>query len=169
MASKKGNQDRDATYERALGLLSFRARSAHELAKRLEEKGEPAEAIEPVIARLVANGLLDDARYAESRARTGLLGKARSRRRIEQDLVQRGVDRETAGDAVKKVLEAEGTDETAVAEQAARKKLRSLGKYDAATRREKLYGFLARQGHAGDVVRKVVKRLMDEEKGGERG
>jgi regulatory protein len=166
MASKKGNTDGDPTYERALGLLSFRSRSAKELAKRLKEKGEPVEAIEPVIARLLANGLLDDARYAEGRARVGIVGKARSRRRIEQELVQRGVDRELAGEAVLKVMANEGTDEAAVAEKAARKKLRTLSRHDEATKREKLYAYLARQGYPGEVVRRAVRVALDEEKAG---
>jgi regulatory protein len=162
-AGKKPGGTGDPTYERALNLLSFRARSAHELEKRLLEKGEPAEAIPPVIARLLANGLLDDARYAEGRARVGITGKARSRRRIEQDLVHRGVDRETAGEAVRRALESEGTDEAEVALRAARKKLRSLGKHDAATKREKLYAYLARQGYPGDVVRRVSREALEEE------
>jgi len=149
------------TYERALGLLSFRARSAKELEKRLRDKGEPVADVERVIARLSANGLLDDARFAESRARVGIVGKARSRRRIEQDLAQRGVAREIAGEAVRRVLAEEGTDETAVAERAARKKLRSLTRLDPAVRRQKLYAYLARQGHAADVVRRVMRVVLD--------
>lgn len=149
------------TYERALGLLSFRARSAKELTKRLREKGEPAAEVERVIARLLANGLLDDARFAEGRARAGIVGKARSRRRIEQDLAQRGVAREVAGAAVQRVLAEEGTDEVAVAERAARKKLRTLSRLDPAAQRQKLYAYLARQGHAADVVRRVMRIVLD--------
>ena len=86
------------TYERALRLLAFRARSTSELSKRLIEKGEPADEVARAVTRLAAAGLLDDTRYAESRARVGVVGKARSRRRIEEDLVHRGVSREVAGD-----------------------------------------------------------------------
>lgn len=149
------------TYERALNLLSFRARSAKELAKRLKEKGEPAPEIEAVIARLKENGLLDDAQYAESKARSGIVGKARSKRRLQQDLAQRGVNREVADQAIARVLEEEGTSELAVAERAARKKLRSLGKYEGLVQRQKLYAFLARQGYPGEVVRKVLKTVLD--------
>src|SRR5690348_12214823 len=39
------------TYERALRLLSFQARSARELEKRLIEKGEPREHVSTAIAR----------------------------------------------------------------------------------------------------------------------
>jgi regulatory protein len=148
------------TYERALRLLSFRARSAKELEKRLLEKGEPAAGVAAALARLAAAGLLDDTRYAEARARTGIVGKARSRRRIEEDLVHRGVAREVAGAAVRRALADAGTDEAAVAERAARKKMRSLASLDPRAQREKLYAFLARQGHPASVVRQVVRAVL---------
>lgn len=156
------------TYERALRLLAFRARSTSELSKRLIEKGEPADEVARAVTRLAAAGLLDDTRYAESRARVGVVGKARSRRRIEEDLVHRGVSREVAGDAVRRALADAGTDEAGVAERAARKKLRSLGKLDPRAQREKLYAFLARQGHPAEVVRAVVRAVLapDPERGG---
>jgi len=155
------NSATQKTCDRALTLLSFRARSARELKKRLLEKGEPAPEVEIVIARLQANGLLDDARYAESKARTGIVGKARSRRRLQQDLVQRGVARDVADTAIRQVLEDEGTDEAALCERAARKKLRSLSREGPLERRQKLYAYLARQAYAPDVIRRVVRTVLD--------
>lgn len=149
------------TYERALRLLSFRARSAKELHDRLLEKGEPAAQVEAVMARLLANGLVDDTRYAEARARSGIVGKARSSRRLQQDLARRGVSREVAAAAIQTVLADEGTDEVAVAERAARKKLRSLAQLEPAERRQKLWAFLARQGYGPDVVRRALRAVLD--------
>ncbi|MFT3772949.1 MAG: regulatory protein RecX [Minicystis sp.] len=149
------------TYERALRLLSFRARSAKELTDRLLAKGEPAAQVEAVVARLLANGLVDDTRYAEARARSGMLGKARSGRRTAQDLARRGVARDVAEAAIKQVLADEGTDEVAVAERAARKKLRSLTQADPQERRQKLWAFLARQGYGPDVVRRAMRAVLD--------
>lgn len=149
------------TYDRALRLLSFRARSAKELEKRLIEKGEPRDQVERVLARLLSSGLLDDARFAEAKARSGIVGKARSRRRIEQDLARKGVARDVADAAIRQVMADEGTDEAAVAERAARKKLRSLARLDGAEQRQKLYAYLARQGYAPDVVRRVLRAVLD--------
>ncbi|XXY18404.1 regulatory protein RecX [Sorangium sp. So ce216] len=149
------------TYERALRLLSFRARSARELEKRLIEKGEPREHVTAAIQRLCANGLLDDARFAEAKARSGIVGKPRSRRRIEQDLARKGVARDVADAAIRQVMADEGTDELAVAERAARKKLRTLARLEPAEQRQKLYAFLARQGYAPDVVRRALRAVMD--------
>ncbi|WP_437724975.1 regulatory protein RecX [Sorangium sp. So ce861] len=157
---RKAAEGEQKTYERALRLLSFRARSARELEKRLIEKGEPREHVVTAIARLSANGLLDDARFAEAKARSGIVGKPRSRRRIEQDLARKGVARDVAEAAIRRVMADEGTDELAVAERAARKKLRSLSRLDPMEQRQKLYAFLARQGYAPDVVRRALRAVL---------
>jgi regulatory protein len=149
------------TYERALNLLSFRDRSAKKLAARLVEKGEPPALVAAAIARLTANGLLDDNRFAAARARSGLLGKARSRRRMEQTLALDGVPREVAVTAIQQVLDEEGTTEVALAVRAARKKLRSLSGHPPPVQRDKLYGFLARQGYGADIVRKTLREVLD--------
>jgi regulatory protein len=149
------------TYERALDLISLHTRSARQLAARLVQKGEPAAQVEAVIARLCANGLVDDGRYAEARARAGIVGKARSRRRTVEDLVHHGVSREVADAAIRQVLDEEGTDEVAVAVRAAKKKMRSLATLDPPAQRQKLYTFLARQGHAADVVRRTLRLVLD--------
>jgi regulatory protein len=148
------------TYERALNLLSFRDRSAKRLEARLVEKGEPPEQVAAAIARLTANGLLDDARFAAARARSGLLGKARSRRRMAETLAHDGVPREVAAEAIQKVLDEEGTDELSLALRAARKKLRTLSRHEPRVQREKLYGFLARQGYAAEVVRRALTEVL---------
>jgi regulatory protein len=149
------------TYERALDLLARRARSARQLQKRLIEKGEPPAQVEAVIARLHAAGLLDDARYAEGRVRAGMVGKARSHRRTVEDLVDKGVAREVAEAAIRRVLEEEGSDEMTVAMRAAEKKMRTLASLDPPARREKLYAFLARQGYGAEVVRRTLRAVLD--------
>jgi regulatory protein len=149
------------TYERALSLLAFRGRSVKELRTRLHEKGESVEQIAPTIERLQQSGLLDDARFAAERVRAGVVGKARSRRQIEQDLVQRGVTREVAADAFRRVLEDEGTSELAVTVRAAKKKMKTLERLDPQAQRQKLYAFLARQGHSPDLVRRALREVLD--------
>jgi regulatory protein len=151
----------EETYERALKFLSHRSRSAEELEKRLIDGGEPAAHVALAMERLRANGLIDDARFAEARARAGIVGKARSRRRLEQDLAQRGVAREVAREAIQQVLADEGTSEVEVAVRAARKKAKSLARLDPREQREKLYAFLARQGHAPDVARRAVSAALE--------
>jgi regulatory protein len=149
------------TYERALNMLSARARSAKGLTKRLLEKGEPPDEVEATIARLLANGLLDDARYAEARARAAITGKSRSKRRLSLELAEKGVARDVADAAIQRAFAEEGLDEAAVAERAARKKMRSLARLAPEAQRQKLYAFLARQGHPAEIVRRVMRSVLE--------
>jgi regulatory protein len=150
-----------ATYDRALNMLALRARSARELRRHLVRKGEPADQVDAAIARLHAAGFLDDAAFARQLARSKAVGVGMSRRRIQQELARRGVAREVGDGAIAEVFEEEQLDEGVVVEQAARKKLRSLTNLDAATRRRRLFAFLARRGYHLDHIRRALQALGD--------
>ena len=147
-----------ATYDRALNLLSFRARSARELRRRLIQKGEAADRVDKVIERLRELGLLDDAEFARQLVRSKVSAGA-SRRRVHQELFRRGVAREVADEAVTEVLEDEGISDADTIERVARKKWKTLDGLDAATRRRRLYAFLARRGYDADDVSRVIRLL----------
>ena len=149
-----------ATYDRALNLLAFRARSSRELSRRLKEKGASAECIEQVITKLRDAGLVDDADFARQVARSKVSGGA-SKRRVQQELFKRGVERDVADEAVSEVLADENVDMVAVAERVARKRLPSLASADPQSRRRRLYAFLARRGHDSETIRTVMDRVLD--------
>ncbi|GLC27511.1 regulatory protein RecX [Roseisolibacter agri] len=150
-----------ATYDRAIGLLAVQGRSAKELGRKLKQRGEPEAYVASALARLSDAGLIDDASYARQVARSRVSGRGDSRRRVSQVLAQKGVARDVVDEAVAEVFADESVDEEALAEASARKKLRSLGAEDAATRRRRLYGYLARRGHDSDVIRRVMARVLD--------
>jgi regulatory protein len=149
-----------ATYDRALNLLAFRARSSRELSRRLKEKGASAECIDAVITKLRDAGLVDDADFARQLARSKVSGGA-SKRRVQQELFKRGVERDVADEAVSEVLADENVDMIAVAERVARKRLPSLASADPQSRRRRLYAFLARRGHDSETIRTVMDRVLD--------
>lgn len=149
-----------ATYDRAIGLLAVQGRSARDLGRRLRQRGEPEAHVARALERLAEAGLLDDATYARQVARSRVSGRGDSRRKVAQVLAQKGVARDVVDDAVAEVFADESVDEEALAEAAARKKLRGLAGEDAPTRRRRLYGYLARRGHDGDVIRRVMARVL---------
>jgi regulatory protein len=149
-----------ATYDRALNLLAFRARSSADLRRKLVEKGEPPALADQAIARLTALGLLNDDEYARQVARGRLLGGA-SKRRVQQELWRRGVARDVADDAVSEVVADEEVDEEDSAARVARRKAASLAKLDAPTRRRRLYGFLARRGYDHAAIRAAMSEVLD--------
>ncbi|HET7586058.1 MAG TPA: regulatory protein RecX [Gemmatimonadaceae bacterium] len=151
------------TLDRALDMLAFRSRAARELRRSLIRKGEPAEAVDAVIPRLIAAGLLDDAQYARQLARSKLTGKGFSRRRLATELFKRGVERDVAEEAIADVVREEEVDEQAMLEAVARRQVGRLAALDALSRRRRLYAFLARRGYASDDIRRVLRRVLGDE------
>jgi regulatory protein len=154
-------------YDRALSMLAFRARSSAELARSLVRKGELAPHVERAVARLQEQGLLDDARFAQSFTRARVLGANQSKRRVQQELARKGVARAVTDLAIATVFEEEGVDQRAIVEAAARKKLRSLAKLEPVVRRRRLYAFLARRGYDADDIRRAMDSVGEELRAGE--
>lgn len=155
------------TYDRALNLLAFQARSARDLRRRLVQKGEPAEHVDRAIERLTAQGLLDDAQFARQLARSKVASQGASRRRLQQEMFKRGVAREVADEAIAEVYEDEQVDEGVLVEEMARKKVRSLARLDPEARRRRLYAFLARRGYEGEAIRRAMRAVLDAGEGRE--
>ena len=147
------------TYDRALNMLAFRARSSRELARSLVRKGEEQPDVDWALARLTEQGLLDDEAFARSFARAKVVGGKQSRRRVQQDLARKGVARAVSDEAIDTVFEEEAVDQRAIVEEAARKKLRSLAGLDPAVQRRRLYGFLARRGYELDDIRSALDAI----------
>src|SRR5680860_367450 len=91
--------------ESALNLLSFRARSATELRRRLRQKKFPDDVIDQCISEMEAKALVDDATFAESFVRDRVNLRPRGARKLTNELRAKGVDSETAEAAVEGVLE----------------------------------------------------------------
>ncbi len=151
-----------AVYDRALGMLAARGRSSRDLRQRLIRAGASASHADTAIARLQDAGLLDDSAYARQVARSRVATRGDSRRRVTQALAQAGVARGTADEAVAEVFDEDAVDEAALVEQAARKRIRTLGDLDPAVRRRRLFGYLARRGHDAALIRTVVDRVLGE-------
>jgi regulatory protein len=152
-----------SAYDHALNLLTARPYTARNLRRKLVQKGFAAADTDAAIERLLGNGLLDDSRYAAQFARGRLLGPGTSRRRIRQQLYQRGIPAELADSAIETVIQEESVDLDAVVEKDARKKLTSLAGLDPLVIRRRLYAHLARRGYDLDEINAVLKKVMKAE------
>lgn len=147
-------------YDRAVMMLAARGRAARDLERLLVRKGESPELARRAVERLTEQGFLDDAAFARSFVRSKSSGAGLAKRRLEQELGRKGVDRAVVADAIDEVFEEEEVDEGAAAEALAQKRNRSLGAADAASRRRRLYAFLARRGYSPDVIATAVSRVI---------
>ena len=150
-----------STYARALDMLARAPRSARDLRRRLLLKGEPEADVDAAVERLTAAGLLNDAAYARAFVRSKVSSQGFSRRRLHQELLKRGVDREVVGAAILEVFHDDEVDESAAIESVARKKLRTLRGLDEDTQRRRLMAYLARRGYEVDDVRAVLRTIRD--------
>jgi regulatory protein len=152
-----------SAYDHALNLLTARPYTARNLRRKLVQKGFATADTDVAIERLLGNGLLDDSHYAAQFARGRLLGPGTSRRRIRQQLYQRGIPAELADSAIETVIQEESVDLDAVVEKDARKKLTSLAGLDPLVIRRRLYAHLARRGYDLDEINAVLKKVMKAE------
>jgi regulatory protein len=143
----------EEAYQRALRFLSYRARSQKEVIDNLKKNEIPEAVIDETVARLKANGLIDDAGFA----RTWLENRSEFRPRgayaLRTELRQKGI-----GDGF---IEAAlgGIDETALAFKAGRAKAAKLQAAGEQDFKRKLYGFLSRRGFNFEVIAEVVNEI----------
>jgi len=83
-------------YNFALSLLAARPYSAQGLNRKLIQKRYLAADADDAIRRLLGNGLLDDAKFAEQYARSKMLSTGASKRRLTQDLYRKGIKSDVA-------------------------------------------------------------------------
>jgi len=150
---------RPTAYNYALSLLAARPYASIALRRKLIQKEYPAADTDDVIRRLLDNGLLNDAKFAEQYARSKMLSTGASKRRLTQDLYRKGIKGDVATEAIANVVEQDEIDPAVVIDRVARKKLAQLGDLEPVVLRRRLFAFLARRGYDLDDIKGVVARL----------
>jgi regulatory protein len=150
---------RPTAYNYALSLLAARPYASSALRRKLIQKEYPAADTDDVIRRLLDNGLLNDAKFAEQYARSKMQSTGASKRRLTQDLYRKGIKGDVATEAIANVVEQDEIDPAVVIDRVARKRLAQLGDLEPVVLRRRLFAFLARRGYDLDEIKSVVSRL----------
>jgi regulatory protein len=141
-----------------LDQLTGRARSRKELADKLASRRVPEEIATTLLDRFEQVGLVDDGDFARTwvghRQSAAGGGKGLARRALAQELRRKGVDDETAREALDE-LDPAAEEESARA--LVRRKLRTLTRVDDATATRRLVGMLARKGYPSGLSFAVVR------------
>jgi len=140
-----------------LDQLTGRARTRKELHDKLAAKGVPAEIAVRLLDRFEEVGLVDDRAFARlwvSQRQSAAGGKGLAPRALAQELRRKGIDDETAREALDEI---EPADEEAAARELVRRKLRSLARVDDQTATRRLVGMLARKGYGSGLAFAVVR------------
>jgi regulatory protein len=139
-----------------LDQLTGRARTRKELADKLASKQVPDEIAARLLDRFEEVGLIDDGAFARLWVdqRQSADGKGLARRALAQELRRKGIDDETAREALDEIDPAA---EEASARALVRRKLRSLSRFDDTTATRRLVGMLARKGYSSGLAFSVVR------------
>lgn len=139
-------------YELALSALATKERTEAELAEWLRERGVPEEALAEVLARLTAEGAVDDEEFARRYAEDKRELRAWGPDRIAEALRSRGVGRDRI-DAALAVEDVESQIRRAGALLAERR-MSCLTESD----RGRALGLLARRGFPSEVGYAAIRR-----------
>lgn len=139
----------------AMDLLARREHGRVELARKLRQRGAPAELIEPALDRLADEGLLSEARYLESfvrmRANAGY-----GPLRIREELAQRGLSRAD----IEQALQESGFDWNEQLRDAWQRKF--AGELPSDPRERAKQGrFLGYRGFSPEMIGRLLRGLSD--------
>ena len=154
VAELRRKSDARRALDKAMDLLALRDHAAGELYAKLCRRFDPHTAA-AAVARVGELGLLNDAGFARRRA-AELLRKRKSRREILQDLAAKGIDRETAADALAALMPADGEEDPDLASARALVE-RQYARKLAEGKTQQVMAALARRGFSHAVIRAEVQ------------
>ena len=141
----------------ALRYLGPRPRSEAELRTRLRRQGFDSNTIQHAIEKLKEQALIDDAGFARFWCENRENFRPRSRRFVEFELRQKGVDAETAAGITAQL------DDERNAYKAAQKKAVALAGLDFQSFCKRLSAFLRQRGFSHEVINRTVNRVWQEQ------
>lgn len=147
--------------QRALDYLAHKPRTEEEVRRKLRRQDVSGPVLEDVVARLYELNYLDDEAYAEDYVRNRFASKKYGPVRIRRELVERGIDRGIAANAVADLFA--DKDPKAVARTHAEKRWPRLAdEENPRRRRQKLYRYLRRRGFTSDTITPILDELERE-------
>lgn len=158
-ASGRQSPITDPEEARAICLkqLSWAPRTRSQLARAMRRRGVTDEVAEQILARFEDVGLIDDTAFAASWVESRHIGRSVGRRKLAQELYNRGV----AGAIVRDAVDALPVEtERATAYALISRRLASTAGQPTALRARRLAGILARKGYPAGLAYDVVREAL---------
>lgn len=143
----------------AMRRLNRRALSRRDLDAKLKQREHAPAIREQVLDRLETLSWLDDAAFGRTLIREITNRRPAGPRLLAQKLRQKGLQPSLIDQLLAEQSEQTDEDPVKPACELARKKLRTLNRFDAATRKRRVYSLLARRGFEPDVIDQVMQQL----------
>lgn len=149
-----------ALFEYAVGALARKMRTVRDLKRLMRTRAEEGEAgeraMDRVVARLKELNYLSDTRFAADYTRLRKENEKFGRRRVQQDLVQKGIHKELIASTLATAYD--DVDELALArEYIARKRMKRPEGQDAKKQAARIMGRLMRAGFSSGSIFKVLR------------
>ncbi len=128
-----------------------------EMEQRLAREGFSEEAVDTAIGELIDSGHIRDRKYAENWIVRRQKSNPRGKTLLKHELLDKGVDRETAEQVVAQV---ETEDEAELALEIAQKRMKRYRRLPDHVAKRRLHGFLARRGFGAEIVRQVLEQIF---------
>ncbi|MDD5560520.1 MAG: regulatory protein RecX [Candidatus Omnitrophica bacterium] len=154
-ASDSRSHNPEKAKEYAFLLLKFRLRSEKELAQRLRQKGFSEELSQETVNFLKDKHFIDDRVFARGWV-SSRLKRPFGLRRIKQELMQKGLDKQVIEEAF--VQAKEDYDETGIVKQLAEQRLAKLKNIEPLKAKARVYAYLMRRGFSPDLISNVLRK-----------
>jgi regulatory protein len=142
----------------AYRYLTIRPRSCVEVEQKLRDRNFPPDIVSSIIDHLIKLGYLNDEQFARQWAASRVRSRGFGRRRLEQELRNKGISRDTIKGTLSTLFE--DVPEAEVACKEAAKKLRTLTRFESEVRRRRLAGFLERKGFSSEIIRTILRTVL---------
>lgn len=159
---KNPERSKRKTFDRAVNLLTYKPRSIEELRTRLLEKvWTNEEIVDEVVEKLKEYNYLNDEQFATGFAASKIRQKAIGRRRLEQDLYRKKLDKETIKKAIDNAFEENPEEE--IIDRAVEKRLRIKGVPETQNDKKNFFAYLMRQGFDYDLIREKMQNIESDD------
>lgn len=148
-------EQKDAT-RKAMRLLEHMDRTEKGLRDKLRQSGFSPDAVDAALAYVQSYGYIDDSRYA--RTYVAYRMDSKSRQKIIQELIGKGVDKETAVAAWEEEAALNSPDERTLLIRTVEKKCAPGTELDEKEMR-RLYGYLVRRGFQFSDISSVLEEM----------
>ena len=128
-----------------------------EMERHLQREGFSTAAVQTTVEELIEAGHIRDRKYAENWVARRQKSSPRGKTLLKHELLDKGVDRETAEQVVAQV---ETEDEARLALQIAQRRMKQYQRLPVHVAKRRLHGFLARRGFRSEIVRHVLQQIF---------
>lgn len=154
----------DKAIRAAMNRLAKRPSSRRDMDAKLNKLGYESDVRAATLDYLENLNYIDDVAYAKALVEEMLRLKPAGPRLLKQKLWQKGISGKLAETAVAEAIQRAEQDDTTTSQRdhartVAEKKLRTLGRYDEATKKRRVYSLLARRGFDHEVIDSVMSKL----------